>query len=74
MGKILILLIIIVAVLYLVRKAGAGRPSANRPTGREQAERMVNCVQCGVYLPVSEALMERGRYYCCEKHRRAAAR
>lgn len=74
MGKILILLIIIVAVLYLIRKAGTGRSAPDRPERRDQAERMVNCVQCGVYLPVSEALLERGRYYCCEKHRRTAAR
>jgi len=33
-------------------------------------EDMVRCVQCGVHLPVSEAILSRGEHFCCEEHRR----
>jgi uncharacterized protein len=31
---------------------------------------MVDCSQCGVHLPVSEALEAKGRYFCSDEHRR----
>jgi len=32
-------------------------------------EDMVRCVQCGVHLPRSEAMLVRGECFCCEEHR-----
>jgi uncharacterized protein len=31
---------------------------------------MVDCSQCGVHLPVSEAIEAKGRYFCSDEHRR----
>lgn len=44
------------------RQAGRGAP-VNPPV-----ERMVVCHGCGVYLPESDALVVRGRPYCCAEH------
>jgi uncharacterized protein len=35
---------------------------------------MVGCSQCGVHLPISEALEADGRYFCSEDHRRVFMR
>lgn len=31
-------------------------------------EQMVSCEKCGVYVPASEAIVRRGKVYCCEEH------
>lgn len=51
------------------RPEDSGQPSA--PAARE-AESMVVCAHCGVFLPQSDALLADGRAYCNEQHRRAA--
>lgn len=35
---------------------------------------MVECAQCGVHLPRSEALSQQTRFYCCAEHREQAMR
>jgi uncharacterized protein len=35
---------------------------------------MVDCGQCGVHLPLSEAIQSQGRYFCSEEHRRLFSR
>jgi len=52
------------------RDREVARPSDSART----AERMVNCNHCGLYLPESEALHDRGEHYCCEQHRRLDSR
>lgn len=71
MGKFLIL-ILVIAVAYIawraVRRSGGVRGAA-RPS-RGPGERMVDCSQCGLHLPVSEAVESQGRYFCSDEHRR----
>ncbi|WP_434515280.1 PP0621 family protein [Dechloromonas sp. ARDL1] len=58
------------AVIWWVwskRKASADVPPA-RPASPD-AEKMVSCAQCGVYLPESDSISEGGQAYCCEAHR-----
>jgi len=46
------------------------RDSADdKPQPGSPAEDMVRCQVCGVNLPRSEAILSRGRFYCCEEHR-----
>lgn len=33
-------------------------------------EQMVKCHVCELHIPQTEAIADRGRYYCCEDHRR----
>ena len=69
--KLLVVLLVIVAVLWLVRGAGrrigGGAPPAQRPPPLQDS--IVACAQCGLHLPSGEALPGRGGVYCCEAHR-----
>jgi uncharacterized protein len=67
MGKYL-LLALLALVVYLVWRGVRARPGP--PGGSSGGERMVDCSQCGVHLPVSDAVVEGGRYFCSEEHRR----
>ncbi|MFT3799890.1 MAG: PP0621 family protein [Burkholderiaceae bacterium] len=50
---------------------GQGRaPAPPRPAAREL---MRQCEVCGTYVPDSDALQARGRFYCCAAHRDQAA-
>ena len=39
-----------------------------RPRDERRPERMVRCEQCGVYLPVGEAIERGGDRYACRSH------
>jgi uncharacterized protein len=70
MGKLLILLLVALVLYFLWRgfgrEPGRGKGAGAQPEG----ERMVGCQQCGVHLPLSEAVQSQGRYFCCEEHLR----
>ena len=75
MGKLLLLLFII-ALFFVVRGfiRSRDRSTASSSGADRVAERMVNCKHCGLYLPESEALLDRGEHYCCDQHRRLSGR
>ena len=74
MSRLILILALAVAVYLLLRPPRAIPRNAG-PSGRPEvappAEDMVRCVHCGVHLPMSEAIMARGQYYCSEAHRLA---
>jgi uncharacterized protein len=85
MTKLLIIAFAVVAVVWLLRRAIAGR-GADRKAGPEagggapQAD-LVSCAHCGVNLPKAEAYAAGGvlpsaggRHYCSEEHWRAGPR
>jgi uncharacterized protein len=70
MGRILILVAIVVAAVWLLRRALA-------PRGPQEAARkpavegdLVSCARCGVHLPRPEARSAGERLYCSEEHAR----
>lgn len=67
----LIFLFAIVAVVYLLLRSYLKQPP--KPAAPETSEEMVRCVQCGVHLPKSEAILVGGECFCCEAHRRERA-
>ena len=73
--KFLVLAVIVFAVLWLARSGrqrDVDRPvGGNRSKPLAQQEEMVACAQCGVHLPLSEALPGRGGVFCGEPHRLA---
>ncbi|HSD43564.1 MAG TPA: PP0621 family protein [Burkholderiales bacterium] len=70
MGKLLLLILVgIVAYLLWKGLARNARPGGERPPGAD-AERMVGCSQCGVHLPISEAVEFEGKFFCSDEHRR----
>jgi len=70
MGRFLILVALVIAAVWLVRRAlASGR--------REEAVRkpavegdLVSCARCGVHLPRAEARPAGERLYCSEEHAR----
>jgi uncharacterized protein len=42
---------------------------AGRHAALPEPERMVRCVQCGVHIPASEALLSGDEAYCCIEHK-----
>ena len=88
MTKILILVAAVVVIVWLLKRALAGRgaaPAAGADENKGQPGQLVACAHCGVNLPQSEARGESGpplaaggarpaRYYCSEEHLRAGPR
>lgn len=68
MGKLLILVLVVLVVYFLWR--GLRRDGEPRRKPPADGERMVDCSQCGVHLPVSEAVEAKGRFFCSDEHRR----
>ena len=62
-------------VLYLLWRGLRRDLGARKDPGTgSDGERMVDCGQCGVHLPLSEAIQSQGRYFCSEEHRRLFSR
>jgi uncharacterized protein len=68
MGKLLILVLVGLVAYFLWRGFKRDGEASRKPPA--DGERMVDCSQCGVHLPVSEAVEARGRYFCSDEHRR----
>ncbi len=63
------LALIIVAVwLYRKKNRATAAPPTDQPSQLGDAEKMLSCAQCGVYIPASEAIQKQGQYFCCEQH------
>ena len=75
MGRLILIGIVVLLVLWLLRRALAG-PRAGKPPAQsgEQQGDLVTCAHCGVNLPKAEARTAGGRYYCNEEHWRLGPR
>lgn len=72
--KWLLLLLVAVAVIHWLgraKKAAVRGAEGRRPV--PQVESMLQCAQCGVHFPASEAVTIAGRAYCCDAHSRLHA-
>ena len=69
MGRLLVLFFIVVAAIWLVKRALRDPPGEAPP--REPAEsHLVPCARCGVNLPREEAREAGGALFCSEEHAR----
>ncbi|HLQ26669.1 MAG TPA: PP0621 family protein [Acidiferrobacterales bacterium] len=69
MGQLLRIFLILLALWLTIRliqryikRRPFSRPQQTTPT------RMLPCAQCGTYIPESDALVLRGKVYCCAGH------
>jgi uncharacterized protein len=76
MGRLILLVAIAIAVVWLLRRAMSGPPSGGGgPRAAEPPQGdLVRCAHCGVNLPATEARSAGGRHYCSEEHWRAGPR
>jgi len=73
MGRLLLLAITILVLVWLVRRALRGR-SAEPAERTSAAADLVSCAHCGVLLPRGEAREASGGLYCGEAHARLGPR
>lgn len=71
MGRFLFLVLLVVAIVWLARRA------FRSPDQRADAERkppvegdLVSCARCGMHLPRGEAREAQGALFCSEEHAR----
>ncbi len=66
--------LILAAVLiwaFRNKKSNRGSNTIHRRPAASEPEAMVQCKECRIYLPASEALTGlSGNVFCCEEHRR----
>jgi len=74
-SKIITIILVTVLVVYLFRRMAQSRGEKGiQPPAegkRNKVEDMVRCHVCSVNLPRSEAILSRGRIYCCDEHRKS---
>jgi uncharacterized protein len=71
MGRLLVLIVLVVAGVWLVRRALRG--AARKPDVQAKAEvqgDLVSCARCGMHLPRAEARAAGEQLYCSEEHAR----
>ncbi len=73
MGRLLLLALAVLVLVWLVRRALAAR-RADGARRDAQGGELVRCAHCGVHLPRAEARAELGRDYCSEEHARLGPR
>ena len=62
-----LVIIIILALVIMIAKRLLARPKT--PVKRKStSEHMVQCANCGIYIPEQEALQRAGRFYCSQAH------
>jgi uncharacterized protein len=66
--KLLLLILLGVVAVSWFKSRSRPHRDIGKPS-RPEVEDMVRCKVCGINLPRSEALMSRGRIYCCDEHR-----
>ncbi len=75
MGRLILIGIVVLLVVWLLRQALAAPRSGKPPEqAGEQKGDLVTCAHCGVNLPKSEARSAGGRHYCSEEHWRLGPR
>lgn len=53
-----------IAYRYLVRATTLGKPDDGKVIGED----MIQCMQCGIHVPRTEAIVHDGRSFCGEAH------
>ena len=74
MGRLILIVLIVLLVLWLLRRALAAGRKPEAQQGPAAGADLVSCAQCGVNLPRAEARSAGGRHYCSEEHWRLGPR
>ena len=80
MGRLLVLVLLVIAAVWLVRRAlrsAAPPPERSVKDAVKDAVsggELVACAHCGMHLPRAEARQAAGGLYCSEEHARLGKR
>jgi uncharacterized protein len=70
MGRFLILILLVVAVMWLVKRAVRRTESPDVAQKPPVQGELVPCARCGVNLPRAEAREAAGSLFCSDEHAR----
>jgi len=59
--------IYIVYIMFFKQKAVKTTQTEKKSQNKQQADEMVECTTCGVYVEISEAILSSGKYYCSQE-------
>ena len=62
-----LVIIIVLALIVMIAKRLWQKPRPPANSGR-QPGKMVQCANCGIYIPEQEALSRGDRFYCSQAH------
>lgn len=68
MSRFFILGLLIFLVVYLLKRNWQP-PQQKKPEAPPANVQMVKCANCGVHVPISEAIAVHGQFYCCDAHK-----
>ena len=75
MGRLIVLIFIVVAVVWLLKRAlRRAETSDVQQAAPAASEELVRCARCGVLLPRGEARMAAGVLYCSDEHANLGAK
>jgi uncharacterized protein len=56
--------IYIVYIMFFKQKSVTATKNGHKKEQKPQANEMVECANCAVYVEISEAILSNGKYYC----------
>jgi len=71
--RVVIVVLVVAIILWLLTARSRARSGKGAHQPR-QPESFARCAHCGVHLPLTDALVDRGIAYCSEAHRLAGPR
>lgn len=76
MGRLILLALAVLILVWLVRRALHGRQggAAGPPGASGTPGELISCAHCGVHLPRAEARTAATGVYCSEEHARLGPR
>jgi uncharacterized protein len=74
MGRLLLLALAVLLLVWLVRRALRARQAGAPPPAPGSAAELVACAHCGLLLPRGEARPAAGGPYCSDAHARLGPR
>ena len=64
--RTIVIIIVLVLIVVIAKRLWQKPQSPARHS--QKNERMVQCANCGIYIPEQEALQRAGHYYCSQAH------
>ena len=71
MARTLFIIAALVLVYLIIKNRNvARRPEQTHDAGARRQDQLVQCAQCGVRVPSSEAVTAGDQQFCCPQHQR----
>ena len=74
MGRLVVLILLVVAAAWFIRRALRRVKKADAEKPPPVQSDLVSCAHCGMHLPRAEARLAGDRAYCGEEHARLGPR